>query len=59
MQSRRKLWEFRRIGDGGRDRFAAGEFALVGAGPVNDLKINWTFSSSPPCEPDKIADDGR
>jgi metal-sulfur cluster biosynthetic enzyme len=31
--------------------------ALVGAGLVNDLKINWVWN--PPWGPDKITEDGR
>ena len=31
--------------------------ALVGAGLVNDLRINWVWN--PPWGPDKITDDGR
>jgi len=31
--------------------------ALVGAGLVNDIKINWVWN--PPWGPDKITDDGR
>ena len=31
--------------------------ALVGAGLVNDIKINWVWM--PPWGPDKITDDGR
>ena len=31
--------------------------ALVGAGLVNELKINWVWN--PPWGPDKITDDGR
>jgi len=31
--------------------------ALVGAGLVNDIKLNWVWN--PPWGPDKITDDGR
>jgi len=31
--------------------------ALVGAGLVSDIKINWVWN--PPWGPDKITDDGR
>ena len=31
--------------------------ALIGAGLVNDIKLNWVWN--PPWGPDKITDDGR